>query len=118
MIQFFFWAIILGAIYYTAYMKEIGLSGTTIGITTSVGSLICAVTLPIIGRLSDRLGSAKAPFLISASSFVMLLMLLPIAHALFDSVVVMVILGIAAVSYTHLDVYKRQGKGSRRAQPA
>ena len=77
-IQFLWWAAMIGGIYIVAYLKELGLSGTQIGVTSSIGALFGAILLPVMGKLSDRLGSAKTPLLITAGAGVFLCMFLPL----------------------------------------
>lgn len=99
-IQFLFWAVCIGGIYITAYLKEIGFSATQIGITSSCGALFGMILLPRLGELSDRLGSAKYPFIASMGIVTVLLMFFPLIAKVFPVAPVVVILyGIIAIMF-------------------
>ena len=54
----------VGIAYINTYFVSIGLTGTQIGIISSVGALLGSIFMVWLGKVSDRLGSAKYPFLI------------------------------------------------------
>ena len=76
--QFVLWSAMFGGYYVTTYLKEIGFSGTNIGLIVSVGSLLGSILLPLLGRISDKTGSARWPFLFAVTVTVVLTAFLPL----------------------------------------
>jgi len=65
--------------YYNVLLKNIGFDSAGIGLLGSVSSVIAALTLPLWGVLSDKIGSAKRLFLLSMAAYAAVFALLPAA---------------------------------------
>lgn len=77
-IQFMLWAAMFGGYYITTYLKEIGFSGTNIGIIVSSASLIGTVLLPFLGRVCDKIGSARVLLLVLTGMAILLCAFIPV----------------------------------------
>ena len=77
-VEFTFWAAFSVLAFTSAYLAQCGFSSTTVGIIMALVSVAGIIASPIIGNLSDRIGSPRKIFMLCAIVSSILYLVVPL----------------------------------------
>lgn len=73
-------------IYSTNYFREVGLDSSQIGLMNATGSFMAMIALPIVGLISDKIGSPRKAFAVVVAIMAPLHLLFPIVGGVWGGV--------------------------------
>lgn len=80
--EFLFFCAYAGSAFVAAYLKERGYSPAAVGVLLALVNCAGVVASPVMGTLSDRLGSSRRVLMLCVAVESVLLLFLPVALAL------------------------------------